>query len=371
MARTLALAGSMLCAVAPGCGDAGGEDPFTPPGSPAADGPAADAGGEETTGNGDGSGEGSDDGAPDPTDPMSEDGGTDAGDVPPEPIGLCHTEPPAGAPMPPPPPAYSGGVCPAIEPGYVTGFLSQGRDREFALVVPSDYDPTRTYPLVFAWYHLSGNAMEFVSTLGAQALADQTQMIFVVPQDTGEFQFVWPDTPLDNGQAQVDLGFFDDLLACISEQYAVNPSCVASAGVSAGGLWTAFLGQRRGQYLSSNLAFSGGYPTEFGAAWWSWMASPHRFASLVLWGGPSDQLGIDFHQASLRYIDELKGDGHFLVRCEHTGGHGVPPPEPGQTEPPFAVIFQFILDHPYWLDGTSPLQAEGIPADWPGYCIVG
>lgn len=366
----LALAGA---GPASGCSDAVDDDPFVAPGGAAGDdAPAGDGPGDTGTGEGEGTGDAGDDGQPPPSDETGDEGGTDAGDDgPPMQIGLCHTEPPPGAKMPPPPPAYSGGVCPVIEPGYATGFLSQGKSREFAFVVPSDYDPSRSYPLVFAWYHLTGNAMDFVGTLGAQALADKTQMMLVVPQDTGDFQFVWPDTPLDNGQAEVDLGLFDDLLACLSEQYAVNPSCVASAGVSAGGLWTAFLGQRRGQYLASNLAFSGGYPTEFGAAWWAWMTSPHRFASLVLWGGPSDELGINFHEASLRYIDALKGDGHVLVQCEHSGGHGVPPPEPGQTEPPFAVIFEFILDHPYWLDGTSPLQTEGIPPHWPSYCEMG
>lgn len=372
-ARALALSMTTMGASLTGCGDASGEDPFTqPPGTAADAGVAEDDTGGPAPQDDEGTGDAPSDDGTDASDPPTDDTGTDAGELPPEPFGLCHTEqPPAGAPIPPPPPAYSGGVCPAIAPGYVTNFLSQGRQREFAFVVPSDYDPARTYPLVFAWYHLSGNAMDFVSTIGAQTLADQTQMMLVVPQATGDFQFVWPDTPLDNGEAQVDLGFFDDLLACVSEQYAVNASCVASAGVSAGGLWTAFLGQRRGQYLASNLAFSGGYPTEFGAAWWPWMTSPHRFASLVLWGGPSDELGLNFHEASLRYIDELKGDNHFLVRCEHSGGHGAPPPEPGETEPPFAVIFEFILDHPYWLDGTSPLQAEGIPPHWPSYCVPG
>jgi hypothetical protein len=317
-------------------------------------------------------------GTSDPATPDDDDDGPavplDAGaGPPPDPstiTGRCHEPDPPGAVVPPPVPTYSGGVCPAIAPGYVTGFLSQGRAREFALVVPSNYDPEGTYPLVFMWYHLSGDAMEFVAQIGAQTLADTAQAIFVVPQATGDFEFVWPSTPLDNGQAAVDLGFFDDLLACVSAQYAANPSCVASAGVSAGGLWTAFLGQRRGQYLASNLVISGGYPQEFAGTWWGWQPSPHRFASAVIWGGPTDKLGIDFHAASLNYLDHVRGDGHFVMTCEHTGGHGLPPLDDDGAGDPITAIVEFVVDHPYWQDGTSWLEDEGIPAHWPSYCSL-
>ncbi len=300
------------------------------------------------------------------------DGGSDDGppDAPTAPFGRCAEAPPPGASVAPPPPAYSGGVCPGLEPGYNTNFLSQGRQRELALVIPSSYDPAHRYPLVFVWYHLTGNAMDFTDILGAQALADAMQMIFVVPQDTGDFEFVWPDTPLDVAQSQVDLGMFDDVYACLSQQYSINAACVSSAGVSAGGLWTAYLGQQRGQYLASNLAFSGGYPTELGGAWWPWSSSPHTFASLVLWGGPTDQLILDFHAASLNYIDHLRGDGHMVVTCEHTGGHGVPVPDQAGDPPPFEAIFDFILDHPYWDPGGSPYQDSGLPDSFPSYCTA-
>ena len=45
-----------------------------------------------------------------------------------------------------------------------------------------------------------------------------------------------------------------------------------------------------------------------------------RVPSLVVWGGPSDQLGLNFHQASLNYINKLEGDGHYIVECKHAHG---------------------------------------------------
>ncbi|MBL4684052.1 MAG: hypothetical protein JKY37_05645 [Nannocystaceae bacterium] len=325
--------------------------------------------------NEDGTAEGGQD---DDTDGPAPDTGADTGDsdgddsgpmIPDGPWGACAEAVPAGSPTPPAAPPYSGGTCPAIAPGYVTNFVAGGNNREFAFVVPSNYDESKQYPLVIAWYHLSGDAQEFLDTIGAQALADTTQTIYAVPQATGNFDFVWPSTPLDNGQASVDLAMFDDMLACISEQYSVNPYCVGSVGVSAGGLWTSYLGQQRGQYLSSNVVISGGHPADIG--WWGWSPSPHKFASLVLWGGPTDELIINFHAASTNLASEYAGDGHFVLRCEHTGGHGVPPPDVPGDPPPFDVLFEFFLAHPYWVDnGNSPYLTEGLPPEYPSYCAL-
>lgn len=375
MSRLQTAVGIVALCAAVGCGDEPSEeDPFAGPGVSSA-GQAGDTGSDDdddadaVDDDGD-DGASSDDGGMDPGDDGAPADGGAMDDPPVEPAGLCHLEPPAGAPSPPSPKSYSGGSCPAIAPGYNTGFTSDGRSREFMLVVPSNHDASKQYPLVFAWYHITGNAMDFIEYIDVQKVADERQMILVVPQDSGMFEATWPMTPLDNDQASVDLVFFDDLLSCISEQFSVNANCVASAGVSAGGLWTAFLGQRRGKWLSSNLVFSGGYPTEFGQYWWNWQESPHTFASLVLWGGPNDQLGINFHQASLNYKNHLAGDGHYIVSCQHDNGHGAPPPDAGETEPPVGALFDFVLDHPYWYEGVSPYQTEGAPADLPSYCSL-
>jgi predicted esterase len=324
--------------------DPAGEDDE---GSSGDDGPVGDAGDD-----------GGSDGGSDET------GTPDAGG----PFGACAEPPPAGAPTPPSPPSYSGGECPTLTSGYVTGFQSGGRSREFAFAVPTDYDATKSYPLVFGWHPLGGDAMGFLDEFGLEVV-DATQTIYAIPQASGDFQFEWPSTPFDNGSADVDLRFFDDLLACISEQYNINHNCVGSAGVSAGGLWTSFLGQKRGEYLSANVVISGGHPHDTG--WWGWSSSPHKFVSLVLWGGPSDELVISFHQASQNLVGEYRDDGHFVIECEHTGGHGSPPPENPGDPPPYDVLIDFFLSHPYWLgDGESPYHATGLPDEFPSYCSL-
>jgi len=298
------------------------------------------------------------------------DSATSGGDTDPtagEPFdhGLCGEPAPMGSPVPPQPPGYSAGACPMLQPGYNVGFTAGGLTREFALIVPNAVDDTGTYPLVFAWYHISGDAMDFVNDIDAQALADAGRAIIVIPQDSGMFETVWPDTPLDIAQSDVDLAMFDDLYACISQQFPINTNCVGSLGVSAGGLWTSYLGTKRGEYLASNVTVSGGHPSEFVGPWWPW-TSPRKFAALVMWGGPSDVLGIDFHAASLNLVADYTGSDHFLLRCEHGGGHGVPPAGDGD---PLQMALHFMRNHPFWLDGASPLDM-GLPAFYPSYCVA-
>jgi len=320
---------------------------------------------DDDTGQGD-----TDDDATDPNVDDGSDGSDESGDgttgelIPFEP-GLCADAPPMGSPVPPAPPAYSGGACPMLMPGYNTGFASGGLAREFALIVPSDVDDTGTYPLVFAWYHISGNAMDFVDQVSAQALADSSRSIIVIPQDSGMFEATWPDTPLDIAQSGVDLALFDDLHACVSQQFPINTNCVSSLGVSAGGLWTSYLATVRGQHFAANLTISGGHPSEFVGPWWPWM-SPRPYAALVLWGGPTDVLGVDFHTASLNLVGELSGSGHFVLRCEHMGGHGLPAIGDGD---PLRTALHFIRNHPFWLNGASPLDM-GLPDFYPSYCVA-
>jgi hypothetical protein len=38
----------------------------------------------------------------------------------------------------------------------------------------------------------------------------------------------------------------------------------------------------------------------------------------------------------------------------------------------FAPVWQFALDHPYWLaDGVSPYTIAGLPAGTPEWCAIG
>ncbi len=94
---------------------------------------------------------------------------------------------------------------------------------------------------------------------------------------------------------------------------------------------------------------------------------PPHFERHVLWGGPSDTLGINFDSASRAYRDALVGAGHFTVNCVHDKGHVMPPiaaPSDGSTK--FKPLWQFLLDHPYGV--TSPYETSGLPVGFPSWC---
>ena len=62
----------------------------------------------------------------------------------------------------------------------------------------------------------------------------------------------------------------------------------------------------------------------------------------------------------------------MMVECEHNCGHVAPPFESGDPDlTPFAGMWQFLLEHPYWLeDGQTP-WARGTPSTLPEWCSVG
>jgi hypothetical protein len=247
--------------------------------------------------------------------------------------------------------------------------MSRGMQRSFILALPSDYTPSRSYPLAFGWHWLNASGGSFLDKAEGQIAIDRMQFILAMPNATGMFSFTWPATPLDIAQSDVDLTFFDDMLACITEQYNINRNCVASIGVSAGGLWTTYLGTQRGEYLNVVESLSGGIGDTGGVPYFLWQETNHKYAGLVLWGGPSDWLVISFSSASMRYSSELRSHGHFAYECEHTSGHGVPPIEPVGDLPRFAPLWQFILDHPYWVPaGQSRYTTEGPPPTNPTWC---
>ena len=282
---------------------------------------------------------------------------------------LCNSEPPAGATLPPPLPVYDG-VCPTLEPGRNT-IVSSESERELMLVVPKDLEAGERVPVFFLWHWLGGSANSFIERGDVQAAADAFRFVAVVPEEKGDLGFRWPFTMLESEERlEEELRFFDDMLACVAEQYTVNDSCVSSIGVSAGALWTAQLAQKRGEHLSSFLSLSGGTGTDPVRPW---SGSSHVMPAMVLWGGPTDRCIIDFNEVSRDLGAGLDEDGHLVLECVHNCAHGQPPFDVETSITEFEPLWLFALDHPYWLEpGTSPWQTgSSIPPEMPVWCALG
>jgi hypothetical protein len=60
-----------------------------------------------------------------------------------------------------------------------------------------------------------------------------------------------------------------------------------------------------------------------------------------------------------------------VVECIHNCGHSEPPFTAPDGLTPYTGMWQFFLDHPYWLeDGETP-WSEGTPEALPEWCALG
>ncbi len=297
----------------------------------------------------------------------------------------CGDAAPADAVMPPPLPAYSGGSCPVLVPGR-NAITSGGVTRELLLVVPSDYDPaTEHLPVIFMWHYLGGSADSMLTNGQAQESADALRFIAVIPEKRGDlgieipfagtFDPAWPYLEsASEARVEEELTFFDDMLTCVAQSYAIDESCVSTVGVSAGALWTSQLAMRRSERLASAIVMSGGIGpatsgigASLGLEVRGWTEPARPIPVIVGWGGPRDQCGLAFERASHNLEAEM-GD-HFVLECVHNCGHAVPPVDQAVG---LQVLYRFALDHPYWLrPGESPYLVRGLPDGTPDWCSIG
>ncbi len=255
--------------------------------------------------------------------------------------------------------------------------------------MPTTSTPGEQLPVLFMWHWLGGNAQKFLEKGDIQTAADQQHFIAVLPVSKGativgtSFNTRWPfDITQSSGRMQEEFEFFDDMLACVEQQFDVNRNCVSTVGVSAGALFTDQLAQARSQTLASFVSLSGGT----NATWIkSWNGAARKLPGVVLWGGDGSPtmdgnkdilgcfgVGMDFSVASRSLEDALGNDGHFMVECRHNCGHVEPPLEPTNGESKYSGMWEFALDHPFWLPtGTSPYLTEGLPAGMPAWCAIG
>lgn len=288
-------------------------------------------------------------------------------------IFTCKDNPPPGSQMPDPLPVYSGD-CPELVAGMNT-ILSSGSTRSFMLAFPSTLVSDEKLPVVFLWHWLGGSAEDFMEKGQIQDAVDTFRFLAIAPEAKGDLLMKWPFLIVDSTRRmEEEARFFDDILACVAEQFNVNNSCVSSVGVSAGALWTCQLAQLRAKRLSSFLSLSGGVGMsgDYLNPVRPWSGAEHVMPAIVLWGGPMDFCGLSFATTSSYLESGLVAGGHFFVECIHNCAHAEPPMDPPPGESNYSSLWRFIMDHPYWLeDGDSPYLITGLPDIFPQWCGIG
>jgi poly(3-hydroxybutyrate) depolymerase len=147
--------------------------------------------------------------------------------------------------------------CGVAPPGSGAGktLVVDGTTRSYVLSLPSGYDRTRAYPLIFAFHGLGGSGSQAQLYFGL-AQASQGQAILVYPDAAGSSR-AWGVT---GASATLDIAFFDALLRTLSSSLCVDQSKVFAAGHSMGGYFSNTLGCARGNTLRAIAPVAGGGP---------------------------------------------------------------------------------------------------------------
>jgi predicted esterase len=244
--------------------------------------------------------------------------------------------------------AYSGGSCPALEDGR-QGLETDGVERDITLFLPPD--PAGA-GVVFIWHGAGDTASNMARAFGAQDIADEYNVIAVVPTSMG-FAFEWPILAGDDEDAGGML--FDDVLACLEAQYDIDNTRIYSTGFSAGALWTTWLLMNRAEYLAAALPFSGG--TDASIVLYSTPAE--AIPVLAVHGGASDTFAgfVNFRDMTEDMVDELLLDGHPVIVCDHGRGHTVP-------FDPFDWAFPWLFAQAV----GAPDMPSQLDDPWPSWC---
>lgn len=288
--------------------------------------------------------------------------------------------PDAGLRQPPPLPTYAG-TCPTLVAGPTqamgrnVNFTSAGDRRDFVVLIPPNYTPSKKYPVVWGYHWLNASAGSVIRDAELESAVAQYEFIAVVPENLMNgsqkaYSFDWPF--VETMSAPKELQFFDDVLACLNQQFSIDPARIHVFGASAGGLWTTYLSTTdKVDRVASILSISGGLgEVSLGITWQiTWAPKPNKFPALVVWGGATDWLAVNFDQASRRFRDALRADQHTVVTCMHNEGHKIPPfPAPTDGGTRFAAFWDFFHDHPYGLPPDTTPYETGLPSTFPSYC---
>lgn len=138
------------------------------------------------------------------------------------------------------------GAAAALEAGE-HHFELEGRDRRFGVHLPSEYDPTRAYPLVLA-LHGNGGSLEYWNgTSGPRnlrgALADDAVLVLAEAIE-GNWRD-YGDQPGWGARIESELLYFDTVIERTESSLCIDRGAIFSIGFSGGGSFAGVLGCRR------------------------------------------------------------------------------------------------------------------------------
>jgi dienelactone hydrolase len=169
---------------------------------------------------------------------------------------------------------------------------------------------------------------------------------------------------MDQRGADDDLRFFDDVVACLADQYPIDRRRVHSTGYSVGGIFTAYLMGHRSDTLASLVAWSTGETDPSGR---HIVPTPmHPIPGLLYHGGAQDKPDYAGRQGTLALASRMASNGQFAVVCDHGLGHTLP----GTPDATLEQMWSFMLAHPFTPGNAAAWAETGIAGRLPEFCRV-
>ncbi len=327
---------------------------------------AGTAGGDAGTGDAETGDAGTDDaGSGDVDEPDAEE--PDVPDTPPE-------------ATPPEPASYSMGACPTLEAG-ANAFSSFDTPRDVTVTLPSQPEGAG---VLFLWHGFGDSGPGFSTAIGAASVSEAHNVITVSAQaivDPLETEKLKPFAGVAAAMGpmpptwsiidgpELDMTLFDDLLACVDEQYGIDRTRVYTMGFSQGALWSTLLVLERSNTLAAALLWSGGLGWSGGlveVVRFDYATPERPIPVLAASGGATDlwpnaQLTlVNFTEGTKDLVEALRADGHAAAHCDHGLGHTVPVGGMGWG-------LDFMFAHSWSEDGASDYFGHD-GAGFPEYC---
>lgn len=131
-----------------------------------------------------------------------------------------------------------------------------GRPRSYTVSIPSAYDGKKSYPFVFA-FHGSGQDGFGAQRDFAFERDHEAEAFFVYPNGTS----AWDIDDWDDAQ-NIDVAFFDAVLADLRRRYCVDDARIFVTGLSRGGFFANHLACHRGGVIRAVASHAAGGPLD-------------------------------------------------------------------------------------------------------------
>jgi polyhydroxybutyrate depolymerase len=160
--------------------------------------------------------------------------------------------------------------------------IYQGQARIYHLYLPSNYNRTRSWPLVLAFHGGYGSGKRMARNTGFNDLADREGFIVVYPDGVDRH---WNDGRGTVNTEIDDVGFVGALIDRLVTNRNVDPSRVYATGISNGGQFTQRLACEMSDKIAAFAAVASTFPAELKSR-----CNPKSPVSMLMINSPEDPL---------------------------------------------------------------------------------